>query len=51
MPLRTGNSKSVISSNIRELRRAGKPHDQAVAIAMDKAKKKPKKYPKRPPKR
>lgn len=37
MPLKSGSSKKVISENIRELRHAGKPKDQAVAIAMDKA--------------
>jgi hypothetical protein len=37
MPLKAGKSKTVISSNIAELRRSGRPRDQAVAIAMDKA--------------
>ena len=37
MPLRKGKSKEAISSNISELVRSGKPQDQAVAIAMDKA--------------
>ena len=32
MPLRKG--KSAIGDNIREMRRAGYPHDQAVAAAM-----------------
>jgi hypothetical protein len=44
MPLKKGRSKKVISWNIRELRHAGYPQDQAVAIAMrqaGKAKKKP----------
>jgi len=34
MPLKRGKSAKVISSNIRRERRAGKPHKQAVAIAM-----------------
>lgn len=48
MPLMKGRSKEVISENIAELRRAGHPEDQAVAIAYkvagkSKDKKKPKK--------
>jgi len=37
MPLKPGRSKKVISQNIAELRRSGRPAKQAVAIAMDKA--------------
>lgn len=37
MPLKSGKSKAVVSTNIAELRRAGYPQKQAVAIAMDKA--------------
>jgi hypothetical protein len=37
MPLKKGSSKETISYNIRELRASGRPQDQAVAIAMDKA--------------
>jgi len=38
MPLREGSSQSTISHNIAVERRAGKKEDQAVAIAMSKAK-------------
>lgn len=37
MPLKSGKSKKVISENIAAERRAGKPEDQAVAIAMSKS--------------
>lgn len=37
MPLKKGNSDRVISQNIAELINSGKPRDQAIAIAMDKA--------------
>lgn len=37
MPLESGSSRSAISHNIATERRAGKPEDQAVAIAMRKA--------------
>jgi len=42
VPLKKGKSKKVISSNIRELVISGRPQDQAVAIAMNKAGKKKK---------
>lgn len=37
MPLKSGKSRSTISSNIRTEIHAGKPKPQAVAIAMSKA--------------
>lgn len=37
MPLKTGKSKKVISSNIKTEMAAGKPQKQAVAIALSTA--------------
>lgn len=37
MPLKKGTSQKVISKNIRELERSGRPHDVAVAIALRQA--------------
>lgn len=44
MPLKKGRSKKVVGENIATEMKAGKPKNQAIAIAMSKAgKKKPKK--------
>jgi len=37
MPLKKGSSREVIASNIATEENAGRPHRQAVAIAMNKA--------------
>lgn len=37
MPLRGGKSQKTISSNIKKETAAGKPHAQAVAVALHKA--------------
>ena len=37
MPLKKGSSKDTISQNIKELKKAGKPQDVAVAAAMNSA--------------
>lgn len=37
MPLKKGKSDKVVSANIRELRKSGRPQKQAVAIALDAA--------------
>jgi len=40
MPLKKGSSKKVVSSNIKKEIASGKPKNQAIAIALSKAKKK-----------
>lgn len=37
MPLKTGKSQKIISSNIRTEMAAGKPQRQAIAVALSKA--------------
>jgi hypothetical protein len=43
MPLKKGSGKKVISENISELRKSGRPEAQSVAIAMSEAGKSKKK--------
>ena len=37
MPLKKGSSRAVVSRNIKELKAAGRPQAQAVAISLKKA--------------
>lgn len=47
MPLKSGSSDEVVSTNIRELMNAGYSHNQAIAIALSEAGKSRKKDGKR----
>ena len=43
MPLKKGTSEKIVSSNISELIKSGRPQNQAVAIALDTARRSEKK--------
>lgn len=47
MPLKKGSSQKIISENIRTERHNGKPQKQAVAIALNEARKSGAKVPKK----
>lgn len=45
MPLKKGKSKEAVSSNIKELMATGRPRRQAIAIALDTARRSKRKKP------
>jgi hypothetical protein len=47
MPLKKGTSKATVSHNIKTESKHGKPHKQAVAIALNQARKSGAKIPKK----
>jgi len=47
MPLKKGKSKAIVSQNVSELVHSGRPQRQAVAIALDTARKSGAKIPKK----
>ena len=47
MPLKRGTSRETVSRNIKTETKHGKPHKQAVAIALNEASKSGKKIPKK----
>jgi hypothetical protein len=47
MPLQKGTSKETVSHNIKTESKHGKPHKQAVAIALNQARKSGAKIPKK----
>ncbi len=47
MPLKKGKSKATISANIREMVKSGHPQKQAIAAALNQARKSGAKIPKK----